>query len=584
MRFCISYIAPGLLEAPASQSVKRGRGGMMGINMRATMSSMLAAARASVTALVFVFLAAQAAGPAVAAPEERRVALVIGNGAYTSVPPLANPTRDAKAMAAALKRLGFEVVEGYDLSMDAMRTTVRDFATSLDGAKAGLVFYAGHGIAVGDENYLLPVDAALKSEADLDFRAVNVHLILRQMQRDERVNIVILDACRDNPFTSQLAGRSRSVYRGLTAIETQSASGILIAFATDPRSVALDGERDGNSPFTAALLKHIETSEVSITTVMDRVRADVWESTGRKQKPWTNSSIIGEFRMNPSIKISSVDPAIAIPPPTLPAAPVGLDRSQLDIKMWEAADRGNSTADFRAYLDAFPNGQFAAFARNRLAKLQEPAATAVAAPAAAPVVVAAVAAAAVGAGAGAATMAARVASPDEALKSEVGSAQTEAAMKLNGKARRELQTRLRASGFRPGPQSANFGESQRRAVREWQASRGIPVTGFFTAMQATALNVQSEPAYRRLLAAEQPAPKAAPVRRQREAVEPAPTRRAVRARAVERDDAYEYGAQPAYRGRVRDRSLPDDGGAGASAVGQIIGGAIFGGITGIRRR
>jgi peptidoglycan hydrolase-like protein with peptidoglycan-binding domain len=562
---------------------------MMGINMRATMSSMLTAARASVTALVFVFFAALAAGPAVAAPEERRVALVIGNGAYTSVPPLANPTRDARAMAAALKRLGFEVVEGYDLSMDAMRTTVRDFATSLDGAKAGLVFYAGHGIAVGDENYLLPVDAALKSEADLDFRAVNVHLILRQMQRDERVNIVILDACRDNPFTSQLASRSRSVYRGLSAIETQSASGILIAFATDPRSVALDGERDGNSPFTAALLKHIETSEVSITTVMDRVRADVWESTGRKQKPWTNSSIIGEFRMNPSIKISSVDPAIAIPPPTLPAAPVGLDRSQLDIKMWEAADRGNSTADFRAYLDAFPNGQFATFARNRLARLQEPAAPPASAPSApsaasAPVTVAAVAAAAVGAGAGAATIAARVASPDEALKGEVGSAQTEAAMKLNARARRELQTRLRASGFKPGPLSANFGASQRKAVREWQVSRGIPATGFFTAMQATALNVQSEPAYRRLLAAEQPAPKAAPVRRQREAVEPAPTRRAVRARAIERDDAYEYGAQPAYRGRVRDRSLPDDGGAGAAAVGQIIGGAIFGGITGIRRR
>jgi peptidoglycan hydrolase-like protein with peptidoglycan-binding domain len=560
---------------------------MMGINMRATMSSMLAAARASVTALVCVFLVAQAAGPAVAAPEERRVALVIGNGAYTSVPPLANPTRDAKAMAAALKRLGFEVVEGYDLSMDAMRTTVRDFATSLDGAKAGLVFYAGHGIAVGDENYLLPVDAALKSEADLDFRAVNVHLILRQMQRDERVNIVILDACRDNPFTSQLAGRSRSVYRGLTAIETQSASGILIAFATDPRSVALDGERDGNSPFTAALLKHIETSEVSITTVMDRVRADVWESTGRKQKPWTNSSIIGEFKMNPSVKISSVDPAIAIPPPTLPAAPVGLDRSQLDIKMWEAADRGNSTADFRAYLDAFPNGQFAAFARNRLARLQETAAAppaAASAPAsAAPVTVAALTAAAVGAGAGAATVASRAPSPDEALKGEVGSAQTEAAMKLNGKMRRELQTRLRASGFKPGPQSANFGESQRRAIRDWQASRGIPATGFFTAMQATALNVQSEQAYRKLLAAEQPPPKTAPVRRQREAVEPAATRRVVRER-VDRTGDYEYGAQPVYRGRVRDRSLPDDGGAGAAAVGQIIGGAIFGGITGIRRR
>jgi hypothetical protein len=131
------------------------------------------------------------------------------------------------------------------------------------------------------------------------------------MQRDERVNIVILDACRDNPFAAQLAAKSRAVTRGLTAIETQSASGILIAFATDPRATALDGERDGNSPFTSALLKHIETPEVSITTVMDRVRADVWETTNKKQKPWTNSSIIGEFKMNPTLKLAAVDAGVA---------------------------------------------------------------------------------------------------------------------------------------------------------------------------------------------------------------------------------------------------------------------------------
>ena len=265
--------------------------------------------------------------PAQAVPE-RRVALVIGNSAYTAVPRLANPQRDATAISAALKRLGFEVVEGYDLRMDEMTGIVREFAQKLDGAKAGVVYYAGHGIAVGDENYLIPVDASLKSEADLDFRAVNVQLILRQMQRD--VNVLILDACRDNPFATQLAAKSRSVARGLTAIETQSASGILIAFATDPRSTALDGEKDGNSPFTAALLKHIETPEVSITTVMDRVRADVWESTGKKQKPWTNSSIIGEFKLNPTLKLAAVDPSVtikaidgAVPVPAAPA-PVGL--------------------------------------------------------------------------------------------------------------------------------------------------------------------------------------------------------------------------------------------------------------------
>ncbi|MDP3257332.1 caspase domain-containing protein, partial [Bosea sp. (in: a-proteobacteria)] len=334
---------------------------------------------AVLAALAFLLFAL----PAQAVPE-RRVALVIGNSAYTAVPRLANPQRDATAISAALKRLGFEVVEGYDLRMDEMTGIVREFAQKLDGAKAGVVYYAGHGIAVGDENYLIPVDASLKSEADLDFRAVNVQLILRQMQRDERVNVLILDACRDNPFATQLAARSRSVTRGLTAIETQSASGILIAFATDPRATALDGEKDGNSPFTSALLKHIETPEVSITTVMDRVRADVWESTGKKQKPWTNSSIIGEFKLNPTLKLAAVDPSVtikaidgAVPVPAAPA-PVGLDRAQMDVRMWETAERGNTAGDYKAYLDAFPTGQFATFAKNRLARL-EPAAPVVAA-------------------------------------------------------------------------------------------------------------------------------------------------------------------------------------------------------------
>lgn len=523
---------------------------------------------------------------AAAAVPERRVALVIGNSAYTAVPPLANPMRDAKGVSAALKRLGFEVVEGYDLKMDDMTNVVRQFAQKLDGAKAGLVYYAGHGIAVGDENYLIPVDASLRSEADLDFRAVNVQLVLRQMQRDERVNIVILDACRDNPFAAQLAARSRAVTRGLTPIETQSASGILIAFATDPRATALDGERDGHSPFTDALLKHIETPEVSITTVMDRVRADVWEATGKKQKPWTNSSIIGEFKLNPTLKLASADPTdasaaaakainAAVPAPAMPAAPV-FDRSQVDIKTWEAAERGNSAADYRAYLDAFPSGQFATFARNRLASLEAatpPANAASAAAAATPGVT------------------------DEALKKEVGTAQTETAMKLDAKGRRELQSRLRAAGFQPGKLAANFGPSQRKAIQEWQKSRGIPETGFLTALQATGLREQSEPAYQRLLADEA---KAAAEKKSKTAdrgktgtgkatrsVNDAGEEMYQRDLARERGVAYE-GSSPAtprrgttstgYQGRVR---TPGDTGTdtgGAAAFGSIIGGAIMGGI------
>ena len=116
---------------------------------------------------------------------------------------------------------------------------------------------------------------------------------------------------------------------------------------------------------------------MSITTVMDRVRADVWETTNKKQKPWTNSSIIGEFKMNPTLKLAAVDAGVAatktidaaVPMPAMPAAPA-LDRAQIDIKTWEVAERGNSAADYRAYLDAFPSGQFATFARNRLASLE----------------------------------------------------------------------------------------------------------------------------------------------------------------------------------------------------------------------
>lgn len=504
--------------------------------------------------------------PAEAAPD-RRVALVIGNSAYTAVPRLANPQRDATAISASLKRLGFEVVEGYDLKMDEMTGIVREFAQKLDGAKAGVVYYAGHGIAVGDENYLIPVDASLKSEADLDFRAVNVQLVLRQMQRDERVNILILDACRDNPFATQLAAKSRSVARGLTAIETQSASGILIAFATDPRATALDGEKDGNSPFTSALLKHIETPEVSITTVMDRVRADVWESTGKKQKPWTNSSIIGEFKMNPTLKLAAVDPSVtikaidgAVPLPAV-AAPVGLDRAQMDVRMWETAERGNSPGDYKAYLDAFPTGQFATFAKNRLARLEP---TAPVAPAVSRD-----------------TAAQSAGVSEEALKAEVGSAATETALKLSAQDRRELQKRLVLSGFKPGKPNANFLPSQRAAIKEWQTTRGITATGFLGPLQLAALRAQSEPAYQRALAEEA---KNAARTRQQAAREPAQgSTRGVAARgggpAYERDPVIR-------RDLERERAGQGSAGnaAGAAMFGTIVGGAIGGVLGGGFRR
>ena len=140
-----------------------------------------------------------------AASADRRVALVIGQSAYQHAPALANPANDAKAVAAALERLGFDVVSGFDLGNADLRKTVRAFADKLAGADVALFFYAGHGLQVGGENFLIPIDAAIQTEADLDFNAVKMDLVSRQMERETKVKIVMLDACRDNPFEKQLS-------------------------------------------------------------------------------------------------------------------------------------------------------------------------------------------------------------------------------------------------------------------------------------------------------------------------------------------------------------------------------------------
>src|SRR5690625_2673470 len=231
---------------------------------------------------------------------ERRVAIVIGTGGYASVSALDNPSADAEAMAAALRRLGFEVELGVDLDLEGMRRTVQSFARRLEGAEVALFYYAGHGLQVHGRNYLLPVDAVLETEADLDFAAFPAHLVLAQMERWPSVKIVILDACRDNPFATRL-GRAmgqtraaRALSRGLAPIET--AGGTLLAYATDPGDVAADGS-GRHSPFTAALLAHVETPGVEINTMLARVRADVYRATGEQQRPWTETSLIGELYM-----------------------------------------------------------------------------------------------------------------------------------------------------------------------------------------------------------------------------------------------------------------------------------------------
>ncbi|MEM7463651.1 MAG: caspase family protein, partial [Pseudomonadota bacterium] len=179
----------------------------------------------------------------------KRVALVIGNSAYENASALANPSNDASDMGTALNDLGFEVVIGTDLDNRAMRAKVREFGRLLRGADVAMLFYAGHAMQVGGKNFLAPIDAKLEFESDLDFETIPLSFIQQQMEREAKTILLFLDACRDNPLTRSFKASSRSggAGRGL-AEEKLSSSGILIAFATNPGNIALDGN-DRNSPF-----------------------------------------------------------------------------------------------------------------------------------------------------------------------------------------------------------------------------------------------------------------------------------------------------------------------------------------------
>lgn len=228
---------------------------------------------------------------------ERRVALVIGNGRYANANPLSNPANDARAVAQVLRDLRFDVIEGMDLDRTGMEHLIRDFLEKVADAQLALVFYAGHGMQVAGKNYLVPVDAKLATAVALRFETVDVDEILIGLDDPTRTSIVILDACRDNPlarsFAARLgAARSGSISSGLAGYPTVG-TGTLIAFATAPNQVALDGDT-GNSPFTTALVKHLRTPGIEVQQMLTRVRIDVAAATRNRQVPWANSSLLGE--------------------------------------------------------------------------------------------------------------------------------------------------------------------------------------------------------------------------------------------------------------------------------------------------
>ena len=229
-----------------------------------------------------------------------RLALVIGNGAYQKVP-LKNPINDAEDMAATLKKLGFKVILKKDADQRTMEDAIRYFGRQLRNGGVGLFYFAGHGVQVEGRNYLMPVDARIESESDVKYEAVDAGRVLGKMQDAEnRLNIVILDACRNNPFARSF----RSDKSGLARMDAPTGS--IIAYSTAPGEVAADGT-ERNGIFTKYLIQHMMTPNLSIEHVLKLVRIDVAEQTNGRQIPWESSSLMGEFCFNPDKSITKIE-------------------------------------------------------------------------------------------------------------------------------------------------------------------------------------------------------------------------------------------------------------------------------------
>ena len=242
---------------------------------------------------------------------ERRVALVIGNASYATAP-LKNPVNDARDMAASLKSLGFDVSLVTDATMQQMETAVREFGQKLRQGGVGLFYYAGHGVQVAGENYLIPVYAVIQSEGDVKFGALNAGLVLAKMEdAGNGVNVVILDACRSNPYARSF----RTAELGLAKMDAPTGS--LIAYSTSPGRVASDGGGK-NGLYTHHLLKNIATSGLSVEELFKRVRQGVAGDSAKKQVPWEASSLIGQFSFAGGAQTASLDPGALAPPPPAP--------------------------------------------------------------------------------------------------------------------------------------------------------------------------------------------------------------------------------------------------------------------------
>ena len=289
----------------------------------------------------------------------KRVALVIGNGTYTNAPPLKNPSNDASLVATTLRKLGFDVSVGTDRSQREMKQLIRQFGQTLrSGGGVGLFYYAGHGVQSKGRNYLVPIDADIQGEADLEDIGVDVNYVLGMMDDAQNsLNIVILDACRNNPF-----GRGfRSAQGGLAQVKAPT--GTLIAYATSPDSTAADGDT-GNSPYTEELVRQMQTPGVVLETMFRRVTEKVSARTAGRQEPWVSDNHKGDFYFNGDANRagSSIDSSVQ---------PGGISEASREQALWDAVKDGGTSEDLKEYLAKYPNGAYSNAARVKLRRLEK---------------------------------------------------------------------------------------------------------------------------------------------------------------------------------------------------------------------
>lgn len=292
---------------------------------------------------------------------ERRVALIIGNSTYHDAP-LKNPVNDADAMASVLRETGFDVIVYKNADRRKMFSSIKEFGLKLKKSDVGLFYYAGHGVQIDSANYLLPVDlkgSDLQDADDLRHSAFPLNELMDRMRDASTNNIIILDACRDNPFLAKL---SRSASRGLTKVNTPASTSIL--YSTDPGNTASDGVSGDNGVFTNRLVESIQKGGLELVEVMREVAVNVSQDTNGSQRPIFDGVLSSKFYFRAS------ESQIRQAPAESATSAITVDPKALEMRYWDSAEKSGNPFDYQSYLKKFPSGEFAELARNRLEQIK----------------------------------------------------------------------------------------------------------------------------------------------------------------------------------------------------------------------